>query len=93
LHDLLKSEGVLWNRKRTYRLYREESLQVRTKQRKKLHLLRVIARDNGPEFTGKALFLWAQQHRANLHFIQPDEATQNAFVEWFNGKFRDQSSA
>ena len=36
LHDMLKTEGLVINPKRTYRLYREEGLQVRTKQRKKL---------------------------------------------------------
>lgn len=36
MHALLKQEGLVVNRKRTYRLYREEGLQVRTKQRKKL---------------------------------------------------------
>jgi len=36
LHGLLKAEGLVVNRKHTYRLYTEESLQVRTKQRKKL---------------------------------------------------------
>ncbi len=35
LHGLLKAEGLVQNRKRTYRLYREEGLQVRTKRRKK----------------------------------------------------------
>ena len=36
LHGLLKAEGLVINRKRTYRLYTEERLQVRTKKRKKL---------------------------------------------------------
>ena len=36
LHGLLKAEGLVVNRKHTYRLYREEGLQVRTKKRKKL---------------------------------------------------------
>ena len=36
LHGLLKSEGLVQNKKRTYRLYTEEGLQVRTKKRKKL---------------------------------------------------------
>ena len=36
LHGLLKSEGLVINKKRTYRLYCEEGLQVRTKKRKKL---------------------------------------------------------
>lgn len=41
LHGLLCSEGGVVNRKRTYRLYREEGLQVRTKRRKKLTRPRV----------------------------------------------------
>ena len=36
LHGLLKAEGLVINKKRTYRIYTEESLQVRTKKRKKL---------------------------------------------------------
>ena len=36
LHDMLRAEGRVINPKRTYRLYREEGLQVRTKRRKKL---------------------------------------------------------
>ncbi len=36
LHDMLVIEGEVRNRKRTYRIYREEGLQVRTKRRKKL---------------------------------------------------------
>ena len=36
LHSLLKAEGLVVNRKRTYRIYTEEGLQVRTKKRKKL---------------------------------------------------------
>lgn len=36
LHGLLRGEGRVQNRKRTYRLYIEEGLQVRTKKRKKL---------------------------------------------------------
>jgi putative transposase len=48
-----------------------------------------IVCDNGPEFTGKAMFFWSQQTGVKLHFIQPGKPTQNAFVECFNGKFRD----
>lgn len=36
LHGMLKAEGLVINKKRTYRLYTEEGLQVRTKKRKKL---------------------------------------------------------
>jgi putative transposase len=46
--------------------------------------------DNGPEFSGSALDAWAAQHGVYLHFIQPGKPTQNAFIESFNGKFRDE---
>lgn len=42
LHGLLKNEGLVQNKKRTYRLYTEEGLQVRTKKRKKLYRPRVV---------------------------------------------------
>ena len=44
----------------------------------------------GPEFAGMALDTWAAQHGIHLHFIQPGKAVQNAFIESFNGKFRDE---
>jgi putative transposase len=49
----------------------------------------VLVMDNGSEFTSKAMFLWAKRTGVELHFIQPGKPTQNAFVESFNGKFRD----
>ena len=42
LHNLLKQEGLVINKKRTYRLYTEEKLQVRTKKRKKLTRPRLV---------------------------------------------------
>jgi putative transposase len=157
LYDMLRAEGLVGNPKRTYRIYREKSLQVRRKRRKKLTRPRVslsvptwandrwsmdfvsdqlasgrrfrvlnivddftrecvlqivdtsisghrlareltdldrplpkkIVVDNGPEFTCKAMFFWAKKAGVKLHFIQPGKPTQNAFVESFNGKFRD----
>ena len=159
LHDMLRTEGLVRNHKRTYRIYREEGLQVRTKRRKKLNRPRVpmavpvrvnerwsmdfvsdqqangrrfrvlnvvddfsrecvlqvvdfsisgqrlareldrlaahrslpkaIVCDNGPEFTSKAMFFWSRRSGVKLHFIQPGKPTQNAFVESFNGKFRE----
>jgi putative transposase len=49
-----------------------------------------IVIDNGPEFTGRALDAWAYEHRIRLNSIQPGKPTQNAFIESFNGKFRDE---
>lgn len=159
LHALLRREGLVLNRKRTYRLYIELGLQVRTRRRKKrvrtrlvmalpIHpnerwsldfvsdqlacgrrfrvlnvvddftrecvgqladlsisgtrmarfldelagtrgLPKSIVCDNGTEMTSKAMFFWSQQTGVQLNFIQPGKPTQNAFVESFNGKFRD----
>jgi len=49
--------------------------------------------DNGPEFAGTALDAWATQHGVQLHFIQPGKPVQNAFIESFNGKFRDREGS
>jgi len=49
-----------------------------------------ITVDNGPEFISKALDLWAFENNVKLRFIQPGKPTQNAYIESFNGKFRDE---
>jgi len=46
--------------------------------------------DNGPEFISKALDAWAYQHQVQLVFIDPGKPIQNAHVESFNGKVRDE---
>lgn len=50
----------------------------------------MIVTDNGPEFTGKALDTWAYRRGVTLHFIRPGKPVENAYVESFNGKFRDE---
>ncbi len=160
LHNLLKAEPLFINKKKTYRIYQEEKLHVRTKQRKKLqrnrcvtllpnkanerwsmdfvydqlanarrfrvlniiddynreivgqltafsisdsHITRFIAQirqtrelpkqivcDNGTEFTCHAMFFFAEEHHIKLEFIHPGKPTQNAFIESFNGKFRNE---
>lgn len=49
-----------------------------------------IVLDNGPECTSKALDLWAYENRVELAFIRPGKPIENAFVESFNGRFRDE---
>jgi putative transposase len=49
-----------------------------------------ITTDNGSEFTGRALDKWAYDHKVYLHFIDPGKPVQNAYVESFNGKFRNE---
>ena len=53
-------------------------------------LPRAIVVDNGPELISKALDEWAYRNGVRLHFIEPGKPVQNAFVESFNGKFRDE---
>ena len=161
IHALLRREGYEINHKRTYRLYRQASLAVRKRKRRKgvavireplllptqrnavwsmdfvfdalsngrrlkvltivddctkelvdlvpdssisgHYVTRVLDRaarfrgypqairpDQGPEFTGKALDQWAYKHGVELKLIQPGKPTQNAYIESFNGKFRDE---
>jgi putative transposase len=56
---------------------------------KRRGLPEMFVMDNGSEFTSKALFHWAKRHGVELHFIEPGKPTQNAYVESFNGKFRE----
>jgi putative transposase len=49
-----------------------------------------IRSDNGPEFIGSTLDRWAFENKVRLDFIQPGKPNQNAFVESFNGKFRNE---
>ena len=53
-------------------------------------LAETIVVDNGPEFTSRVMLMWAEENTIKLHFIEPGKPTQNAFIESFNGKFRDE---
>jgi putative transposase len=161
LHVLLRREGQVVNRKRVYRLYREERLTVRRRggrkralgtraalmvptranQRWSLDFLadqmvdgrrfrilavvddctreclalvadtsmpglrvarelnRILARrsrpamivsDNGTELTSNAVLRWADERGVSWHYIAPGKPTQNAFIESFNGRLRDE---
>ena len=158
---LLRREGVLVNRKKLRRLYREERLQVRRRGGRKRalgtrspitlplgpdqrwsldfvsdtladsrrfrmlavvddftrecltlvadtslsgvrvgrELDAIIARrgcpqtivsDNGTEFTSMAILRWSQEVGIDWHYIAPGKPTQNAFIESFNGRLRDE---
>ena len=50
----------------------------------------VIRTDNGPEFCGKAMLTWAHRNAVTLRLIQPGKPNQNAYVESFNGRLRDE---
>ena len=161
LTAMLLREGMPANHKRVYRLYREEGLAMRIRQRRRirwsgvvtspaatrpnerwsmdfvsdcvstgkvirmltlvddctrecpaievdtslggLRVRRVLDRimlerglpeaivlDNGPEFRGRALAAWSAERGVRLEFIQPGKPVQNAYVESFNGRLRDE---
>ncbi len=49
-----------------------------------------IVVDNGPEFRGRVLTAWSEERGVRLEFIQPGKPTQNAYIESFNGRLRDE---
>lgn len=51
---------------------------------------KTIVSDNGTEFTSMAILKWVQNNGIDWHYIQPGKPTQNAFIESFNGKLRDE---
>jgi len=163
IHILLRREGWLVDKKCVYRIYTEEMLQVRTKQRRKrisqprvrlplpgavnehrsmdfIHdpledgrkfriltvvdqfsrecpilaaehslswekvveyleglrrrrgLPKAITVDNGTEFISKALDAWAYRNGIHLDYIRPGKPVENACIESFNGRLRDECS-
>ena len=53
-------------------------------------LPRVLRTDNGLEFCGRAMLTWAHERRVTLRLIAPGKPMQNAYIESFNGRFRDE---
>jgi putative transposase len=49
-----------------------------------------IVSDNGTEFTSMAILGWSQETQIAWHYIAPGKPTQNAFIESFNGRLRDE---
>ena len=53
-------------------------------------LPKAIRTDNGKEFCGRAMIEWAHARGVRLYLIQPGKPNQNAYIESFNGRFRDE---
>ncbi|MCA1458895.1 IS3 family transposase [Bradyrhizobium sp. BRP22] len=51
---------------------------------------KMVVSDNGTELTSNAILTWADQSRVAWHYIAPGKPTQNAFIESFNGRLRDE---
>jgi len=50
----------------------------------------MVVSDNGTELTSIAILKWSQDRRIDWHYTAPGKPTQNAFVESFNGRLRDE---
>lgn len=53
-------------------------------------LPKAITVDNGTEFISRAMDSWAYQNQVQLDFIRPGKPVENAYIESFNGKLRDE---
>lgn len=51
---------------------------------------KTIVSDNGTELTSNAILSWADQTKVGWHYIAPGKPMQNAFIESFNGRLRDE---
>ena len=51
---------------------------------------KVLFCDNGPEFAGQMMDLWAYKNGVKIDFSRPGKTTDNAFCESFNGTFRSE---
>jgi len=49
-----------------------------------------ITTDNGGEFAGKAMEVWAYQNGVKLDLIRPGKPVENGYIESFNGRLRDE---
>jgi len=50
----------------------------------------MVVSDNGTELTSLAILQWSQDRKVDWHYIAPGKPQQNAFVESFNGRLRDE---
>jgi len=53
-------------------------------------LPKIIRSDNGKEFCGKAMVTWAHDRGLLLRLIEPGKPNQNAYIDSFNGRLRDE---
>ncbi|OGH99326.1 MAG: transposase [Candidatus Melainabacteria bacterium GWA2_34_9] len=67
-----------------------EVIDVLEVAKKRYGVPKCIKVDNGPEFISKELDLWAFTNNVTLDFSRPGKPTDNAFIESFNGKFRQE---
>lgn len=67
-----------------------EVVETLTEATKRYGIPKCIRVDNGPEFVAKELDLWAYSNGVTLDFSRPGKPTDNAFIESFNSRFRQE---
>ena len=73
-----------------YRMNATKVIAALEQTRKLNGLPKIIRVDNGSEFYSRELDSWAYQNKVQLEFIRPGKPVENAFIESFNGKLRDE---
>ena len=68
----------------------QEVVQVLDRLAAKRPLPKTIYCDNGPEFTSKALDMWAYRNGVTIDFSRPGKPIDNGYIESFNGRFREE---
>lgn len=103
IHDQL-SGGTKFRALTVVDVFSREGLAIEVGQRLKAeHVVEVLNRlvrqrgaprylfaDNGSEFTGHLVDLWAYRCKVRIDFSRPGKPTDNAFIETFNGSLRDE---
>jgi putative transposase len=103
VHDQL-SDGSKFRALTAVNIFSRESLAIEVGQRLRgEHVVEALNRlvrqrgvpgvlfaDNGAEFTGQLVDLWAYHHKVRIDFSRPGKPTDNAFIETFNGTLRDE---
>lgn len=103
VHDQL-SNGQSFRALTVIDVYSREALAIEVGQRlRSEHVVTVLNRlvqqrgaprcllaDNGAEFTGQLVDLWAYHHGVQIDFSRRGKPTDNAFIETFNGTLRDE---
>ena len=73
-----------------YRLRAENVVEVLNRLPRQRGAPKFLFADNGAEFTGHLVDLWAYHHNVRIDFSRPGKPTDNAFIETFNGSLRDE---
>ena len=86
--DIFSREGLAI--KVGQRLKAEHAVEVLNRLVRQRGAPRYLFADNGSEFTGHLVDLWAYRCKVRIDFSRPGKPTDNAVIETFNGSLRDE---